>query len=276
MARKANPRPSPSASAILSTSRCCPASPLAVDAPAARPPDPTASPCASRRGALRPGGNANRIPHRRLYAPRSAHRLLAAGSRHPGAVIDMPAMPRMPQFTETAHAEPAPGDYGIHPTFAHGGEFRLRIDGGNPACRRVPAHRARCRARRKPRAAALHAGTRRGAQEAQGRRARRTPFHRARPRQPQRRRHRLRRSVHEKLLHLILVRRDLACLRARASRARPRRRLPPALHLSRPPATTAFSPTSPPRARVRRSSRDASTSPASTAPPAPFPPISRI
>ena len=45
----------------------------------------------------------------------------------PQAVIDMPAMPRMPQFTETAHAEPAPGDYGIHPTFAHGGEFRLRL-----------------------------------------------------------------------------------------------------------------------------------------------------
>src|SRR5438067_7930538 len=45
----------------------------------------------------------------------------------PQAVIDMPAMPRMPQFTEVAHAEPAPGDYGIHPTFAHGGDYRLRI-----------------------------------------------------------------------------------------------------------------------------------------------------
>lgn len=45
----------------------------------------------------------------------------------PQAVIDMPAMPGMPQFTETAHAEPAPGDYGIHPTFAHGGDYRLRI-----------------------------------------------------------------------------------------------------------------------------------------------------
>jgi hypothetical protein len=26
-----------------------------------------------------------------------------------------------------AHAEGTPGDYGFHPTFAHGGEFRLRL-----------------------------------------------------------------------------------------------------------------------------------------------------
>lgn len=45
----------------------------------------------------------------------------------PHAAIDMPAMPRMPEFVETAHAEPSPGDYGIHPTFAHGGDYRLRI-----------------------------------------------------------------------------------------------------------------------------------------------------
>jgi hypothetical protein len=45
----------------------------------------------------------------------------------PEAVIDMPAMAGMPPFTETAHAEGTPGDYGIHPTFAHGGEFRLRL-----------------------------------------------------------------------------------------------------------------------------------------------------
>src|SRR4051812_8641277 len=45
----------------------------------------------------------------------------------PQAAIDMPAMRRMPQFTELAHTEPAAGDYGIHPTFAHGGEYRLRI-----------------------------------------------------------------------------------------------------------------------------------------------------
>jgi len=45
----------------------------------------------------------------------------------PEAVIDMPAMRGMPPFTETAHAEGTPGDYGIHPTFAHGGEFRIRL-----------------------------------------------------------------------------------------------------------------------------------------------------
>ena len=54
----------------------------------------------------------------------------------PEAAIDMPAMPGMPRFSEVAHAEGIPGDYGIHPTFAHGGEFRLRIairpPGGEP------------------------------------------------------------------------------------------------------------------------------------------------
>jgi hypothetical protein len=45
----------------------------------------------------------------------------------PDTLIDMPAMPKMPPFTEVAHAEGVPGDYGIHPTFAHGGDFRLRV-----------------------------------------------------------------------------------------------------------------------------------------------------
>jgi len=45
----------------------------------------------------------------------------------PDASIDMPAMAAMPRFAEVAHPEGVPGDYGIHPTFAHGGEFRLRI-----------------------------------------------------------------------------------------------------------------------------------------------------
>lgn len=45
----------------------------------------------------------------------------------PEAVIDTPEMPSMPSFTEVAHPEGTPGDYGIHPTFAHGGEFRLRL-----------------------------------------------------------------------------------------------------------------------------------------------------
>ena len=45
----------------------------------------------------------------------------------PEAVIEMPEMPGMPKFTETAHAEGVPGDYGIHPTFAHGGAYRLKL-----------------------------------------------------------------------------------------------------------------------------------------------------
>jgi hypothetical protein len=71
-------------------------------------------------------------------------------------------MPNMPKFAEVAHAEDVPGDYGIHPTFAHGGSFRLRItahppgaeafavefplevgDGGQGAKHRVPPPRFR-------------------------------------------------------------------------------------------------------------------------------------
>jgi hypothetical protein len=31
----------------------------------------------------------------------------------------------MPQYHETAHPEGPPGEYGVHPTFAHGGDYRL-------------------------------------------------------------------------------------------------------------------------------------------------------
>ena len=43
------------------------------------------------------------------------------------SVIDMPAMPGMSKINEVAHPEGVPGDYGLHPTFAHGGEYRLRL-----------------------------------------------------------------------------------------------------------------------------------------------------
>jgi hypothetical protein len=42
-------------------------------------------------------------------------------------VIDMPSMPSMPKFDEIAHPEGIPGEYGVHPTFPHGGAYRLRI-----------------------------------------------------------------------------------------------------------------------------------------------------
>jgi hypothetical protein len=41
--------------------------------------------------------------------------------------IFMPAMPVMPKAEEIAHPEGVPGDYGLHPTFAHGGDYLLQL-----------------------------------------------------------------------------------------------------------------------------------------------------
>ncbi len=41
------------------------------------------------------------------------------------AVADMPSMPSMAHFDEIAHGEESPGVYGVHPTFPHGGDYRL-------------------------------------------------------------------------------------------------------------------------------------------------------
>jgi len=43
------------------------------------------------------------------------------------ATVDMPAMPSMPKYEEIAHTEGIPGEYGVHPTFSHGGEYRLQL-----------------------------------------------------------------------------------------------------------------------------------------------------
>lgn len=43
------------------------------------------------------------------------------------ASISMPAMLAMPKAEELAHPEGVPGDYGLHPTFAHGGEYVLKL-----------------------------------------------------------------------------------------------------------------------------------------------------
>ena len=43
------------------------------------------------------------------------------------ATITMPAMIAMPAINEQAHAEAVPGDYGLHPVFAHGGEYVLTL-----------------------------------------------------------------------------------------------------------------------------------------------------
>jgi hypothetical protein len=39
--------------------------------------------------------------------------------------VDMPSMPSMARFGEIAHREGVPGIYGVHPTFPHGGDFRF-------------------------------------------------------------------------------------------------------------------------------------------------------
>jgi hypothetical protein len=43
------------------------------------------------------------------------------------SAIDMPSMQGMPVLREIAHPEGVPGDYGLHPTFVHGGEYRLEL-----------------------------------------------------------------------------------------------------------------------------------------------------
>lgn len=41
--------------------------------------------------------------------------------------IEMPSMPGMAKFEDIAHPEGVAGEYGLHPSFAHGGEYRLRL-----------------------------------------------------------------------------------------------------------------------------------------------------
>ena len=41
--------------------------------------------------------------------------------------VDMPSMPSMGRFEEIAHREGVPGVYGVHPTFPHGGDYRFCI-----------------------------------------------------------------------------------------------------------------------------------------------------
>lgn len=43
------------------------------------------------------------------------------------SVIDMPSMPGMAKMSESAHPEGVPGEYGVHPMFPHGGEYRLQL-----------------------------------------------------------------------------------------------------------------------------------------------------
>ena len=131
------------------------------------------------------------------------------------ATIDMPAMASMPKFSETAHAEGTPGDYGIHPAFAHGGEFRLRVavhpltgdpfqvefplhvlDAGSAARRKPqpPRYSLEVSARPKKPKAGEAAELRLVVHDRANANAAVTEFA----------------TVHEMLLHLVMVRRDLS------------------------------------------------------------------
>jgi len=58
------------------------------------------------------------------------------------SAIDMPSMAGMPVIRETSHLEGVPGDYGLHPTFVHGGEYRVKLTiappGGEPFTAEFP------------------------------------------------------------------------------------------------------------------------------------------
>jgi YtkA-like len=49
------------------------------------------------------------------------------------STVAMPSMPSMPKVEEIAHPEGVPGDYGLHPTFAHGGDYLLSLKIAPPA-----------------------------------------------------------------------------------------------------------------------------------------------
>jgi hypothetical protein len=131
------------------------------------------------------------------------------------AIIDMPEMPSMPKFSETAHAEGTPGDYGIHPAFAHGGEFRLRLaihppagepfqvefplhvlDAGSAAHRKPqpPRYSLEVSAKPKKPKAGEPAELRLVVRDRDNANAVVSTFE----------------TVHERLLHLVIVRRDLS------------------------------------------------------------------
>ncbi len=48
------------------------------------------------------------------------------------AAIEMPSMPSMPKIKEFAHKESVVGEWGVHPTFPHGGEYLLRLSVAPP------------------------------------------------------------------------------------------------------------------------------------------------
>lgn len=131
--------------------------------------------------------------------------------------IDMPEMPSMPKLIETAHPEGVPGEYGIHPSFPHGGAYRLRmnvlstagdeisfefpldVQDAGTASRRRPPPRFRLELTPEPKTpkAGEIATLRFEVRERDNPRAVHSDFE----------------TMHEKLMHLIIVSKDLAYFR---------------------------------------------------------------
>ncbi len=129
-------------------------------------------------------------------------------------VIDMPQMPGMPAYRETAHAEGVPGEYGVHPTFAHGGEYRLRMTVQPPQSAAFTAEfplvvgdSSDGKRARKPSRYALELTSKPKKPKAGEPAELRFVF---RDRENPREIYRSFETVHEALFHLILVRTDLA------------------------------------------------------------------
>jgi len=130
------------------------------------------------------------------------------------SVIDMPAMPGMPKASEVAHPEGIPGEYGVHPTFAHGGDYRMRLaihpPAGSPFAVEFPlavqdASRARNR-KPAPRPFRVDLVSKPGKPKAGEEAALEIRIrHRDRPKEN----FSAFEVVHEKLMHLLIVRDDL-------------------------------------------------------------------
>ena len=114
-------------------------------------------------------------------------------------------MAGMPGISEAAHAEPAPGDYGIHPTFAHGGEFRLRIAVEPGVTVDFPLEVNDANARRKPVPPRFTLELTAQPRKPRAGEASELRFRVLDRKEPVT----AFETVHEKLLHLIVVRRDL-------------------------------------------------------------------
>ncbi len=131
------------------------------------------------------------------------------------SVIDMPAMAGMPKLEEVAHAEGVPGEYGVHPTFAHGGEYRMRLAieplAGEPFGVEflLPVLDADPRRKRSPRPPPFQVELTSRPKRPKAGQPAELEF-RIRSRDRPKQVHAAFEVVHEKLMHLLIVRADLA------------------------------------------------------------------